>query len=167
MSIRKCMGVECREHGKTFDWHRHLTYFMDSDYISCSCRTFEFNGYPCRHMISYLRKKQVILLPEKYILRRWNKNTKMSFCDDPTSGLSTNESSSTSLMVRHGLLAHKTSLIVDDAALTGARSTFLMGEFESLHLQVKGIDDGCNIGIMRHNCTTREESDIIHDPSEV
>ncbi|KAL2527718.1 Protein FAR-RED IMPAIRED RESPONSE 1 [Abeliophyllum distichum] len=88
-------GVEHREHGKIFDRHRQLTYSMESDYISCSCRTFEFNG------------------------------------------------------------------------LTAARSAFLMGEFESLHLRVKEVDDGGNIGSMRHNSTTHEQSHTIHDPSVV
>ncbi|KAL2491403.1 Protein FAR1-RELATED SEQUENCE 5 [Abeliophyllum distichum] len=83
---------------------------------------------------------------------------------DPTSGLSTNESSSTSLMARHGLLGHKASLIVDDASLTAGWSTFLMVEFQSLHLRVKEIDDGCNIGSMTHSSTNREESHTIHDP---
>ncbi|KAL2491144.1 Protein FAR1-RELATED SEQUENCE [Abeliophyllum distichum] len=82
-------------------------------------------------------------------------------------GLSTDDSSRTSLMARHGLLAHKASLIVDDASLTAARSTFLMGEFEGLHLRVKEIDDGDNIGSMRQRGTTREESQQIHDPSAV
>ncbi|KAL2525863.1 Protein FAR1-RELATED SEQUENCE 5 [Abeliophyllum distichum] len=163
----KVYVVERREHGKTFDRHRQLTYFMESDYISCSCRTFEFNGYPCRHMISYLRKKQVLLLPEKYIFRRWTKNAKMHCLQDPTLGFTDQDSSSMSLMARHGLLGHKASLIVDDAALTAARSAFLMGEFESLHLRVKEVDDGGNIGSMRHNITTHEQSHTIHDPSVV
>ncbi|KAL2470689.1 Protein FAR1-RELATED SEQUENCE [Abeliophyllum distichum] len=42
-----------------------------------------------------------------------------------------------------------------------------MGEFESLHLLVKEIDDGGNIGSMRHNTTTREDSHPIHDPTAV
>ncbi|KAL2493150.1 Protein FAR1-RELATED SEQUENCE 5 [Abeliophyllum distichum] len=163
----KVYGVERREYGKTFDRHRQLTYFMESDYISCSCRTFEFNEYPCRHMISYLRKKQVLLLPEKYILRRWTKNAKMNCLQDPTLGFTDQDSSSTSLMARHGLLGHKASLIVDDSALTAARSAFLMGEFESLHLRVKEVDNGGNIGSMRHNSTTHEQSHTIHDPSVV
>ncbi|KAL2471996.1 Protein FAR1-RELATED SEQUENCE [Abeliophyllum distichum] len=70
-------------------------------------------------------------------------------------------------MGRHGLLTHKASLIINDGALTSARSTYLMGEFESLHLQVKEIDDGGNIGSMRHNTTTREDSHTIHDPTAV
>ncbi|KAL2516633.1 Protein FAR1-RELATED SEQUENCE [Abeliophyllum distichum] len=70
-------------------------------------------------------------------------------------------------MARHGVLAHKASLIVDDASLTAVRSTFLMDEFEGLHLRVKEIDDGDIIGSMRHSSTTHEEGHTIHDPSTV
>ncbi|KAL2456614.1 Protein FAR1-RELATED SEQUENCE [Abeliophyllum distichum] len=83
-------------------------------------------------MISYLRKKQVLLLPDKYILLRWTKNAKLGYPDDLTAGLSTDDSSSTSLMARHGLLSHKASLIVDDAALTDERSEFLI---DSVNIQ--------------------------------
>ncbi|KAL2499865.1 Protein FAR1-RELATED SEQUENCE [Abeliophyllum distichum] len=132
-----------------------------------SCRTFEFNGYPCRHMISYLRKKQVLLLSDKYILRRWTKNAKLGYPNDLTAGLSTDDSSSTSLMARHGLLSHKVSLIVDDAALTDERSEFLITEFESLHLRMKEIAPPGNIGSTRYKSITRPNSVTIQDPSAV
>ncbi|KAL2465709.1 Protein FAR1-RELATED SEQUENCE [Abeliophyllum distichum] len=118
-------------------------------------------------MISYLRKKQVLLLPDKYILRRWTKNAKLGYPDDLTAGLSTDDSSSTSLMARHGLLSHKASLIVDDAALTDERSEFLIGEFESLHLRVKEIAAPDNIGSTRYKSIARPDSVNIQDPSAV
>ncbi|KAL2527304.1 Protein FAR1-RELATED SEQUENCE [Abeliophyllum distichum] len=70
-------------------------------------------------------------------------------------------------MARHGLLAHKASLIAGDVALTDARSTFFMDELELLHLRVKEIDDGGNIGSTRNKSTTREDSHTIHDLSAV
>ncbi|KAL2475557.1 Protein FAR1-RELATED SEQUENCE 5 [Abeliophyllum distichum] len=102
--------------------------------ISSSQRSESNHSFFKRHMISYLRKKQVLLLLDNYILRRWTKNAKLGYADDLTAVLSTDDSSSTSLMGRHGLLSHKASLIVDDASLTDERSTFLMGEFESLRI---------------------------------
>ncbi|KAL2461525.1 Protein FAR1-RELATED SEQUENCE 5 [Abeliophyllum distichum] len=128
--------------------------------------TFEFEGYPCRHMISYFKKKQVLLLPEKYILRRWTKNAKVHVCEDPSTGISDGGGSSTSLMSRHGMLAHKSSLLVDDAALTDARTTFLIGEFESLHVRIKEIDDGGNVAVAfnRSRSKSRDESQAVHDP---
>ncbi|KAL2480208.1 Protein FAR1-RELATED SEQUENCE [Abeliophyllum distichum] len=92
------------------------------------------------------------------------KNAKVSVCEDPSTGISDGGSSSTSLMSRHGMLAHKSSLLVDDAALTDARTIFLMGEFESLHVQIKEIDDGGNVAFYRSRSKSREESHAIHDP---
>ncbi|KAL2460235.1 Protein FAR1-RELATED SEQUENCE 12 [Abeliophyllum distichum] len=130
----KVYMVERNEHGKTFDRHQLLTYYVGNDFIFCSCRTFDFEGYPCRHMVSYFKKIQVLLLPEKYILRRWTKNAKVGVCGDTSTGIFDGGSSSTSLMSWHGMLAHKSSLLVDDVALTDACTTFLIGEFESLHV---------------------------------
>ncbi|KAL2475335.1 Protein FAR1-RELATED SEQUENCE [Abeliophyllum distichum] len=125
------------------------------------CQKFEFEGYPCRYMISYLKKKQVLLLPDKYILPRWTKNAKekVVFSDEG--------SSSTSLMAHHGMLAHKSSLMVDDTALTDTRTIFLMGEFEKLHIRVKDLDDGGNVAMSRSKSKSQEESQTIHDPSIV
>ncbi|KAL2484398.1 Protein FAR1-RELATED SEQUENCE 5 [Abeliophyllum distichum] len=163
----KVYMVERVEHGKTFDRHRLLTYYTGIDLISCSCQTFEFEGYPCRHMITYLKKKQVLLLPDKYILRRWTKNAKVVEQAYPSASISDGGSSSTSLMSRHGMLAHKCSLMVDDAALTDARTSFMMEEFESLHIRMKEIDDGGNLGFNRIGNKNRDERNTINDPSFV
>ncbi|KAL2541721.1 Protein FAR1-RELATED SEQUENCE 5 [Abeliophyllum distichum] len=102
-----------------------------------------------------------------YDLRfRWTKNAKVSVCEDPSTGISDKGSSSTSLMSRHGMLAHKSSLLVDDAALTDAHTTFLIGEFEYLHVRIKEIDDGGNVTVAfnRSRSKSREESHAIHGP---
>ncbi|KAL7205372.1 hypothetical protein ACSBR2_018337 [Camellia fascicularis] len=48
----------------------------DSSETNCSCRLFEFRGIVCRHQIAVLMKKRIHQMPDKYILRRWNKNVK-------------------------------------------------------------------------------------------
>ncbi|KAL2486806.1 Protein FAR1-RELATED SEQUENCE [Abeliophyllum distichum] len=105
------------------------------------------------------RKKQVLLLPDKYIVRRWTKNAKENIV------FSEEGSSSTSLMACHGMFAHKSLLLLDDAALTDARTTFLIEEFKILHIRIKDIDDGGNVAMSRSK--SREESYTIHDPSVV
>ncbi|KAL2475431.1 Protein FAR1-RELATED SEQUENCE [Abeliophyllum distichum] len=100
-------------------------------------------------MISYFRKKQVLFLPKQYILRRWTNNAKVGEVHDPRTILSSFGGSSTSLMARHRLLAHKSSMLIDDDALTVAHTTFLMGEFDSLHIRIKDIDDGRNSGFSK------------------
>ncbi|KAL2470289.1 Protein FAR1-RELATED SEQUENCE [Abeliophyllum distichum] len=111
-------------------------------------------------MISFLKKKQVLLLPDN-ILRRWCKNAKANVV------YSNEGSSSTLLMAHHGMLAHKCSLLVDAAVLTDARMEFLMGEFDTLSIRITEIDDGGNVGMGITRSKTPEESDTIQDPSVV
>ncbi|KAL2462121.1 Protein FAR1-RELATED SEQUENCE [Abeliophyllum distichum] len=72
-----------------------------------------------------------------------------------------------SLLAQHGLLAHKASILVDDASSTDARSTYLLGEFKNLHLRVKQIDIVGNTGIPNYSSKSRESQQFIEDPSEV
>ncbi|KAL2531350.1 Protein FAR1-RELATED SEQUENCE 5 [Abeliophyllum distichum] len=129
---------------------------------------FEFDGYPCRYMLSYLKKKQVMLLPDKYILRRWTKNAKIGAVYDDAACSSFDEGSSQSLMARPRMLAHKASLLVDDASLTDARSNFLLGEFDKMRIKLKDIDDGGTVGMSKNRISSREETqvDVIQMPSE-
>ncbi|KAK8499324.1 hypothetical protein V6N12_036973 [Hibiscus sabdariffa] len=39
--------------------------------IYCSCRSFEYKGYLCRHAIVVLQMSGVFNIPSKYILQRW------------------------------------------------------------------------------------------------
>ncbi|KAL2527318.1 Protein FAR1-RELATED SEQUENCE 5 [Abeliophyllum distichum] len=135
----KVYTVQHFEPGNSFDRQRQVTYCTSSDYISCSCRMFDFDGgqsMPSRPLVF-----------------------------DQTTGLSVDNSSGHSLMSRHGMLAHAASELVDDASLTDARNTFLLGEFQSLCIRVKDIDSGGDIGMSRNK--TREETQVIRDPNPV
>ncbi|KAL2497982.1 Protein FAR1-RELATED SEQUENCE [Abeliophyllum distichum] len=128
--------MERVEHGKTFDRHRQLTYYPVTDLICCSCGTFDFDGYPCHHMISYWREKKVLLVLDKYILQRWTKNAKVSYVGDSKLTFRTDDCSSKSLMSRHGLLAHKASLLVDYADRCAKH--FLDGQVSGIAFMYKG-----------------------------
>lgn len=39
--------------------------------VSCSCRSYEYKGYVCRHAIVVLQMSGVFEIPSKYILQRW------------------------------------------------------------------------------------------------
>ncbi|KAL2479335.1 Protein FAR1-RELATED SEQUENCE 5 [Abeliophyllum distichum] len=165
----KTYVVQRLEHGSNFDRPRELQYYTDTDFVACSCRTFDFEGFPCRHMICFLKKKQVLLLPEKYILRRWTKNAKIGSACETNASNYRDDSSIQALMGRHGMLSQKAQVLVDDAALTDARSTFLLGEFEMLNLRVKEIDDGGIVGNIKSKSSSqsREVQQIIEDPTGV
>ncbi|KAL8527975.1 hypothetical protein ACS0TY_005692 [Phlomoides rotata] len=63
----KVYMVEQFEHEKPFNRQHILTYHISSDLISCSCQLFEFEGYPCRHMLCWMKVMQVMMLPDKRI----------------------------------------------------------------------------------------------------
>ncbi|OMO54372.1 Zinc finger, PMZ-type [Corchorus capsularis] len=44
--------------------------------ISCSCKKFEGIGYLCSHALRILSVKNVLQIPDKYILKRWTKDAK-------------------------------------------------------------------------------------------
>ncbi|CAL0332477.1 unnamed protein product [Lupinus luteus] len=57
------------------DFENNQSYMVEwntsnSD-ISCSCRSFEYKGYLCRHAIVVLQMSGVFSIPPKYILQRW------------------------------------------------------------------------------------------------
>ncbi|KAL2484683.1 Protein FAR1-RELATED SEQUENCE [Abeliophyllum distichum] len=108
-----------------------------------------------------------MLLPEKYILRRWTKNAKQARVFDPTTGSYVHTDSGHSLMFRHSMLSHAASDLVDEGSLTDARSTFLLSEFQSLRIRVNDIDTGGDVGMSRNRNKSLEETQIVCDPNPV
>ncbi|XP_074561432.1 protein FAR1-RELATED SEQUENCE 5-like [Curcuma longa] len=124
---------------------RVLMHDKERDYVSCSCRKFEFEGIPCRHMLAFFRINQVFQLPDKYILKRWTKNAKVgaiyalgeqNFIDD----------SKRLLMSRHLRLSYKASLLVDGASLTDEGTNFLDEQFDSIYSKIQEMNNSrtCN-----------------------
>lgn len=44
--------------------------------VFCLCRSFEFNGFLCRHVMIVLQMSGVHRIPSQYILQRWTKDAK-------------------------------------------------------------------------------------------
>ncbi|KAK6931907.1 FAR1 DNA binding domain [Dillenia turbinata] len=47
-----------------------------SSVVSCLCRSFEYNGFLCRHVMIVLQISGVNEIPSQYILNRWTKDAK-------------------------------------------------------------------------------------------
>ncbi|XP_038726036.1 protein FAR1-RELATED SEQUENCE 2 isoform X2 [Tripterygium wilfordii] len=45
--------------------------------ICCSCRSFEFRGFLCKHAILVLQTSGVSSIPSRYVLKRWTKDAKV------------------------------------------------------------------------------------------
>ncbi|KAL2491637.1 Protein FAR1-RELATED SEQUENCE [Abeliophyllum distichum] len=113
------------------------------------------------------QKKQVMLLSEKYILRRWSKNAKQARVFDPTTGSYIHTDPGHSLMSRHSMLSYAASDLVDEGSLTDARSTFLLSEFQSLRIRVKDIDTGGDVGMSKNRNRSLEETQVVYDPNPI
>ncbi|XP_074576084.1 protein FAR1-RELATED SEQUENCE 5-like [Curcuma longa] len=145
---------------------RVLTHDNHRDYISCSCKKFEFDGIPCRHMLAFFRVNQVFHLPDKYILKRWTQHAKVgaiydlgehNFIDDPEK----------LLMSRHSKLSYKASVLVDDASLTDEGTNFLDEQFDCIYKKIQEMNNGkkCDHGSQRNKST--DGTPVVSDPSLV
>ncbi|XP_028085062.1 protein FAR-RED IMPAIRED RESPONSE 1-like [Camellia sinensis] len=56
----------------------NVCFDEDTNGVYCNCRLFEYRGILCRHQIVVFIHRKVDQIPDKYILKRWSKNVKMS-----------------------------------------------------------------------------------------
>ncbi|KAL8466050.1 hypothetical protein ACS0TY_035245 [Phlomoides rotata] len=157
----KIYMVKQFEPEKPFNRQRRLTYHISSDLISCSCQLFEFEGYPCRHMLCWMKVMQVMMLPDKYIIERWTKKAKTVVVFEQLPNLAEGQS----FFSRRIALARIAMELVDECSLTEARSNFLMGELKNLMVKAKDIDDDSNIG--KQHSKSREFTNVVRDPNPV
>ncbi|KAF7119495.1 hypothetical protein RHSIM_Rhsim13G0127000 [Rhododendron simsii] len=95
---------------------REVSVDNSSNHVSCSCKIFEFDGCPCRHMLAYLFTMQIRELPSKYILQRWTKTTKLARVMDDL-GSNVREICGSSIFVRQQGLFQLACRVIDDAIL--------------------------------------------------
>ncbi|XP_077220271.1 protein FAR1-RELATED SEQUENCE 6-like [Tasmannia lanceolata] len=81
--------------------------------VDCICRSFEFQGYLCKHALVVLVNSGINQIPSHYILARWRKDAKHSY------GLSESHSlvDGSHWMERYDDLCHRTNKFAHDGAL--------------------------------------------------
>ncbi|XP_058218898.1 protein FAR1-RELATED SEQUENCE 5-like [Rhododendron vialii] len=109
---------------------REISVDKSLNRVSCSCKMFEFDGIPCRHLLAYLFRIQIRELPTKYILQRWTKTAKAGrVMDDLGSGVK--EICNSSLLVRRQGLFQLACTVIDDAVLDEEESEVVREALES------------------------------------
>ncbi|CAL2238640.1 unnamed protein product [Prunus armeniaca] len=88
----------------------------DADKAYCSCKGFEFWGFPCRHILAFLRMKQVEHLPDNYILKRWLQSAKSSVIYDKNHK-EVNDCVDGLLLVKRSKVCKVASELIDSALL--------------------------------------------------
>ncbi|KAJ4970510.1 hypothetical protein NE237_003609 [Protea cynaroides] len=54
----------------------------DDIQVMCSCQNFEFKGLLCRHILKVFTVRNVMLVPDVYIIKRWSKKAKFNVVSD-------------------------------------------------------------------------------------
>ncbi|KAG6430838.1 hypothetical protein SASPL_108911 [Salvia splendens] len=126
----------------------------------------EFDCIPCRHMLAFFSVNQIFELPDKYILKRWTRETKIDVAyilDDENC----NDDPTRFLISRRAKLSYKAPTLIDYASLTDEGTKFLDEQLDYIHGKIK------EMGISPttiHGSQTRKSLDItktIGDPSKI
>ncbi|CAN6199448.1 unnamed protein product [Urochloa humidicola] len=119
-----------KDHFVKFDSHNSM--------MNCTCKTFEFIGIPCRHMLKVLDTRNIKDLPVHYIVKRWRKDAKsgssngsctFSFDGDPESAQ----------IKRYNLLCRIFSIAAARAATSAESFTYMENQSNILMDQVEQV----------------------------
>lgn len=83
----------------------------------CSCKEMEFTGIPCRHILTYLRMKQIELLPQPYKLKMWLQTAESSIVL-----VGEGKDVDTLIVSKRALFLRKASDLIDKALMSKERS---------------------------------------------
>jgi len=142
-----CMLYSCGEMGTISEYRisvednpkDHFVKFNSrNSMMNCTCKTFEFIGIPCRHMLKVLDTRNIKDLPVQYIVKRWRKDAKsgssnsgcaFSFDGDPESAH----------MKRYNLLCRIFSIAAARAATSAESFTYMENQSNILMDQVEQV----------------------------
>ncbi|KAB2629387.1 protein FAR-RED IMPAIRED RESPONSE 1-like [Pyrus ussuriensis x Pyrus communis] len=116
-----------------------LVVDMVSEYAKCSCKEMKFWGVPCRHIFAHLRIKQIELLPQDYIMKRWLQTAKFDIVLD-SEGKEDGKGADNSVAFKRPQFSRNASNLIDKAVMSikGVTPSVVVGAViettESAHL---------------------------------
>ncbi|GAB2277654.1 hypothetical protein Dimus_039239 [Dionaea muscipula] len=93
---------------------RQVVIDKSSNHVGCSCKMFECDGIPCRHMLAYFNHLFIDDLPNEYILLRWTKLAKAMRVSYDL-GMGSREIRDISLLEQRLKLFNLASNVIDEA----------------------------------------------------
>lgn len=93
--------------------------------VSCMCRSFEFKGFLCRHVLVVLQIMAISTMPSQYILKRWTKDAKSRYVMGEGSEIVQ------SRLQRYNDLCQRAIKLGEEGSLSQ----------ESYHLTLRALDD--------------------------
>nr|TKW35320.1 hypothetical protein SEVIR_2G364300v2 [Setaria viridis]TKW35321.1 hypothetical protein SEVIR_2G364300v2 [Setaria viridis]TKW35324.1 hypothetical protein SEVIR_2G364300v2 [Setaria viridis] len=140
-----CMLYNCGEMGTIFEYRisvednpkDHFVKFdSHNSMMNCTCKTFEFIGIPCRHMLKVLDTRNIKDLPVQYIVKRWTKDAKSGSSNGGCAFSFEPESAQTK---RYNLLCRIFSIAAARAATSAESFTFMENQSNILMDQVEQV----------------------------
>ncbi|KAA8530654.1 hypothetical protein F0562_005412 [Nyssa sinensis] len=62
--------------------HRTVTFNSSDNIVNCNCMKFESSGVLCGHSLKVLDVRNIKVVPENYILKRWTKGARVESVTD-------------------------------------------------------------------------------------
>ncbi|CAL2256898.1 unnamed protein product [Prunus armeniaca] len=110
---------------------KELVHDKVADKAYYSCKGFEFWGILCRHILAFLRMKQVEHLPDKYILKRWLQSAKSGVIYDKNHK-EVNDCVDGLLLVKRSNVCKHASDLIDSALLCDEGFELLEKSFDDI-----------------------------------
>ncbi|WJX95405.1 hypothetical protein P8452_76729 [Trifolium repens] len=115
-----------------------VTFNSEDQSVECSCRLFQFIGILCCHALRVLNHLNVIVIPQKYILKRWTKQAR-SGCVLDNKGQIIKEDPKLVVSNRLRDLCRTSVGISSKAAESGEASAFLARKLMEADIEVDKI----------------------------
>ncbi|KAL2326536.1 hypothetical protein Fmac_025594 [Flemingia macrophylla] len=104
---------------------------------SCSCYSFEFNGFLCRHVMIVLQVSGVQSIPPRYILKRWTKDAKRRQTARDVSDVVTSDSRAK----RYNNLCQQAFALGDEGSLSQESYTAAVSALEDALRECESLND--------------------------
>ncbi|XP_062005976.1 protein FAR1-RELATED SEQUENCE 5-like [Rosa rugosa] len=164
-NVTHCMFKVMRKNIDTCKY-RGLTYKKASDFASYSCRKFESEGLPCRHVLTYLIKIQdVDKLNIQYILKRWTKAARQSLVLD-SNGMEVKDNKA--LLARRTKLFQHAIDAIDKAMVSDEASQLFMECLDAFLENIKtliGNESGQSAVVLETKIDAIQQ--IFNEPNQV
>ncbi|XP_010935481.1 protein FAR1-RELATED SEQUENCE 5 [Elaeis guineensis] len=152
MLVSDCGGLELYTVKETMhdDSGSGVIFRREDNVANCSCHFFESDGILCRHALTIFKIKQIFIIPDRYILRRWTKFAKNGKASEDDA-IRPNDEDATSVVARFNSMFSEAIEIADKAALS--KETYLMAIkfLRELNVKVGATPIDANVSIEEEN----------------
>ncbi|XP_042412326.1 protein FAR1-RELATED SEQUENCE 11-like [Zingiber officinale] len=105
----------------------HIVHsFPSEQQLHCSCKEFESSGILCKHALRVLSLKNCFMLPDKYLLMRWRRESSLF-------------PKSTGYRYRSQALRSLSSIIIQESSATKERFTYVQWHMSKLLTHVRNM----------------------------